>query len=117
MRGRPSGLLALERAVLEVAAHFEAEGNPFFHGFLAAQALKDAGFHSRLAATGTMYTTLDRLRRAGFLESEWEDAAISEEAGRPRRRLYRLTAAGHAALTASAERRSRPMSMNTLKEA
>ena len=68
-----------------------------FHGFLAAQVLKNAGFQARLAATGTIYTTLDRLRRSGFLESEWEDAAISEEARRPRRRLYRITPSGHAA--------------------
>jgi hypothetical protein len=98
MRGRPSGLLPIERALLGVALRFESDGSPLFHGFLAAQVLQGEGFQSKLAATGTVYTTLDRLRRAGFLESQWEDIAISEEARRPRRRLYRITASGRAVL-------------------
>jgi DNA-binding PadR family transcriptional regulator len=105
MRGRPSGFLPLEHALLAVALRFDTEGSALFHGFLAAQVLRESGFQSRLAATGTIYTTLDRLRRAGFLESQWEEAAISEAAGRPRRRLYRITTAGRAAL-AAAERRA-----------
>lgn len=107
MRGRRPGLLPIEQALLEAAIQFDAEGAPLFHGFLAAQVLKDAGFHAKLAATGTIYTALDRLRRNGFLESEWEDAAISEEARRPRRRLYRVTSSGRAAV-AEAQRQPSP---------
>jgi DNA-binding PadR family transcriptional regulator len=33
-----------------------------------------------------------------MLESEWEDPQIALAEGRPRRRLYRITAAGQAAL-------------------
>lgn len=42
---------------------------------------------------GSVYPILDRLERAGWAESSWEDAG--ERPG-PRRRYYRLTAAGAA---------------------
>jgi PadR family transcriptional regulator PadR len=41
--------------------------------------------------TGTIYPLLERLERAGFLDSRWE--ADSDRPG-PRRRLYRLIPAG-----------------------
>jgi PadR family transcriptional regulator len=44
-------------------------------------------------SSGTLYPILFRLEGAGWLESEWESADASE-IGRPRRRLYRLTALG-----------------------
>ena len=43
--------------------------------------------------SGTLYPILARLERAGWLSSEWEDVE-PERAGRPRRRLYRLTGQG-----------------------
>ncbi|GAA2463586.1 PadR family transcriptional regulator [Agromyces soli] len=43
---------------------------------------------------GTVYPLLERLERAGWLESEWE--ADTDRPG-PRRRLYRLTGEGRAA--------------------
>ena len=42
---------------------------------------------------GTIYPILERLLKAGWLEREWEDIDPVSE-GRPRRRLYRLTALG-----------------------
>jgi PadR family transcriptional regulator PadR len=42
---------------------------------------------------GTIYPTLDRLLKAGWLERRWEDIDPTIE-GRPRRRLYRLTGIG-----------------------
>jgi DNA-binding PadR family transcriptional regulator len=42
---------------------------------------------------GTIYPILDRLLKAGWLEREWEDIDPATE-GRPRRRLYHLTAVG-----------------------
>jgi DNA-binding PadR family transcriptional regulator len=42
---------------------------------------------------GTIYPILDRLLKAGWLERRWEDIDPKAE-GRPRRRLYRLTALG-----------------------
>ena len=38
------------------------------------------------------------METAGLLESRWEDAELSEAEGRPRRRLYRVTGLGEAAL-------------------
>lgn len=43
--------------------------------------------------SGTLYPMLIRLEKAGWLISEWE-AIDPHEAGRPRRRLYKLTALG-----------------------
>jgi DNA-binding PadR family transcriptional regulator len=43
--------------------------------------------------SGTIYPALARLENAGWLSSYWEDIDPSE-AGRPRRRLYRLTGEG-----------------------
>jgi DNA-binding PadR family transcriptional regulator len=43
--------------------------------------------------SGTLYPILFRFEEAGLLESHWE-AGDPHELGRPRRRLYRVTAAG-----------------------
>jgi DNA-binding PadR family transcriptional regulator len=43
--------------------------------------------------SGTLYPILQRLENAGWLKSEWESVEPSE-AGRPRRRLYKLTGQG-----------------------
>ena len=44
-------------------------------------------------ASGTLYPNLLRLETAGWLVSRWE-AIDPSTAGRPRRRLYRLTRTG-----------------------
>lgn len=44
--------------------------------------------------SGTLYPILARLERSGWLSSEWENLNPSE-AGRPRKRLYRLTGIGY----------------------
>lgn len=44
-------------------------------------------------ASGTLYPILLRFEEAGLLESHWE-AGDPRELGRPRRRFYRVTAAG-----------------------
>lgn len=43
--------------------------------------------------SGTLYPILARFEQAKWLRSKWEDVDPSAE-GRPRRRLYRLTATG-----------------------
>jgi PadR family transcriptional regulator PadR len=43
--------------------------------------------------SGTIYPALARLESAGWLSSYWEEID-PKEAGRPRRRLYRLTGEG-----------------------
>lgn len=44
-------------------------------------------------ASGTLYPILARLEQAGWFESRWETER-PQVLGRPRRRLYRLTALG-----------------------
>ncbi|MCH7511669.1 MAG: helix-turn-helix transcriptional regulator [Chloroflexi bacterium] len=51
-----------------------------------------------LTAHGTLYKALDRMENAGLLSSRWEDPKIGAEAGRPRRRLYKVTGTGELAL-------------------
>jgi DNA-binding PadR family transcriptional regulator len=68
-----------------------------FHGFLLATHLSDDGGRV-LTAHGTLYKALGRLTDAGLLDSEWEDPGQAAEAGRPRRRLYRVTPEGAVAL-------------------
>jgi PadR family transcriptional regulator PadR len=63
--------------------------------------------------TGTIYLALARLEKAGWVESRWEEVDPSA-AGRPRRRLYRLTAVGEGAARDAlsehlARLRARPM--------
>jgi len=43
---------------------------------------------------GTVYTTLRRLEKRGLVKSRWEDPAVAEAEGRPRRRYYEITAEG-----------------------
>ena len=44
--------------------------------------------------TGTLYPVMARLEGVGWVESSWEDPELSIDAGRPRRRYYRLTKDG-----------------------
>ncbi|HVE27481.1 MAG TPA: helix-turn-helix transcriptional regulator [Sporichthya sp.] len=97
-RRRTGVLLPLEEAVLEVGLRHLRNSDPDFYGFAMAEALDDAT--RSLTAHGTLYKTLDRLERNGLLVSRWEDVDASE-AGRPRRRLYRVTDAAVAALETS----------------
>lgn len=59
-----------------------------WHGF---ELCKAAGLKS-----GTVYPSLVRLERTGWLTSEWEEVDPSVE-GRPQRRIYRLTGQGELA--------------------
>jgi len=64
------------------------------HGYGVIDHLRDRSDGSFDLAEGTVYPVLHRLERAGLLAHEW-----SEASGR-RRKLYRLTEAGTARLTA-----------------
>lgn len=59
-----------------------------------ADQLSGAEVHQRChLASGTLYPILLRLEAAGWFVSRWESIDPSK-AGRPRRRLYRLTPTG-----------------------
>jgi PadR family transcriptional regulator PadR len=77
-----------------------------FYGFGVAHELAEEDGEA-LIAHGTLYKALSRMTTAGLLEAQWEDPEIGEQEGRPRRRLYRLTAEGVRALSAhQAQQRS-----------
>lgn len=97
MRRKPGTLLPLELDILRLAVDLARTGAPSFHGYQVAATIRDGG-GTALLAHGTLYKALDRLRSRGLLEASWEDPAVAEAQGRPRRRLYRITAEGERAL-------------------
>jgi DNA-binding PadR family transcriptional regulator len=108
VRRKPGTLLPLELAILDAGSRRPEA----FHGFELAKALADAAGSRSLVAHGTLYKALGRLTAAGLLEDEWEDADLALRAGRPRRRLYRLTGDGARVL---AERRPAPTARGRLR--
>jgi DNA-binding PadR family transcriptional regulator len=96
-------LLPLERSILEVGLRRGGKG---MYGFWLAQQLAEGEDTTALVAHGTLYKALDRMRKAGLLQAEWEDADAAVQAGRPRRRVYTVTAAGTTALRAVEPRRA-----------
>jgi DNA-binding PadR family transcriptional regulator len=91
-RRRPGTLLPLETEILGVALTMLRSGQPTFHGFGLAQAMREQRGSRALTGHGTLYKALSRLEEFGLLTSRWEDPAAVE--GRPRRRLYELTGQG-----------------------
>ena len=106
MRRKEGALIPLEVSILQAALELRSRGIAEAHGFLLAKELRDGTRARRLTAYGTLYKALDRLERAGHLASRWEDPQIAAVDGRPRRRFYRVTLTGEAALAEaiSAER-------------
>jgi DNA-binding PadR family transcriptional regulator len=113
MRRREGTLIPLEISILEATLDLRRRGTPEAHGFLLAKEMRDQHHVRRLTAYGTLYKALDRLERAGYLESRWEDPHAAARDGRPRRRSYRVTAVGETALERAAreaEERALPRS-------
>lgn len=77
---------------VEILTFFLHAGGREVYGLEIA---KEVGIKS-----GTLYPALARLERDGLLESRWEVADPAEE-GRPRRRMYTLTAPGIEAANAA----------------
>jgi len=98
VRRKEGALVPLEVSILDAAVELRHRGLSEAHGFLLAKELREERQARRLTAYGTLYKALERLERAGFLESRWEDPRIGAREGRPRRRLYRVTLAGEGAL-------------------
>ena len=98
MRRKPNSLLPIELSILETAIELRVRGAPSFYGFMIASEIKERQDSRLLTAHGTLYKALDRLEKAGLLESQWEDPIIAAQQNRPRRRFYTVTAAGEAAL-------------------
>ena len=62
------------------------------HGYAVIEAVRVGSDGALDLPTGTVYPALHRLERAGLIASDWETV------GGRRRRSYRLTTAGRAAL-------------------
>lgn len=76
-----------------------AKGLKVLHAFIEAgnRELSGADIAERTSIlSGTLYPILIRFKTAGWLKDRWEDDE-PVELGRPKRRYYKLTAAGHAA--------------------
>ena len=97
MRRKKGSLIPIERSLIAAALDAHGRGKAEFHGYGIAKEMRDREGARRLTAHGTLYRALDRLQEAGLLASRWEDPLIAADEGRPRRRLYRLTAAGQRA--------------------
>jgi len=98
MRRKPGSLVPIEVAVLDAAIDLRRRGAPAFYGFLIAREIKERAQARLLTAHGTLYKALDRMERGGLLESFWEDPNSAAAERRPRRRFYRVTMVGEAAL-------------------
>lgn len=91
-RRKPGTLLPLETEILVAVLSLREDGRETIHGFGLAHTLREQIGSRALTAHGTLYKALGRLEERGLLSSRWEDPAAAE--GRPRRRLYALTAEG-----------------------
>ena len=106
-RRRPGTLFPIEVDILESGLALQAsEGS--FYGFALAKHLASRD-GSALTGHGTLYKALSRMAESGILEASWEDPARAESEGRPRRRLYTITAEGTRALAAAQADTSRPV--------
>ena len=94
MRRKPGTLIPIERSLLAAALELAAVGQAEFHGYAIAKLMRDREGARRLTAHGTLYRALERLEDGGLVEGRWEDPLIAADEGRPRRRLYRVTALG-----------------------
>ena len=98
MRRKAGTLIPIEIAILKVAVDLQKRGTREIHGYELAKRIQVDADRKLLTSHGTLYRALHRLEDLGLIESLWEDAALSEAEGRPRRRLYRATAATAPAL-------------------
>jgi PadR family transcriptional regulator, regulatory protein PadR len=101
VRRKPGTLLPIEISILETAIDLRTRGEAEFHGFAVAREMAEREEARTLTAHGTLYKALERMQRAGLLESRWEDPEIAATEARPRRRLYHVTGLGAQALVSS----------------
>jgi PadR family transcriptional regulator PadR len=105
-RRKPGTLFPIELEILNVGIQLQASQGSFYGFALARGLAADDG--AGLTGHGTLYKALGRMADSGLLEAEWEDAEIAEQAGRPRRRLYRVTGEGQRIHSETIERHPLP---------
>ena len=94
MRRKPGTLIPIEQSILAAAVELVRCGDEDFHGFRIAKEIRGQKDARLLTGHGTLYRALGRLEQQRYLSSRWEDPLIAAQESRPRRKLYRLTAAG-----------------------
>jgi len=97
MKRKPGKLLSIEISILASGVSLLRAGLGEFYGYAIAKEISGQEGARRLTAHGTLYRALERLEKAGFLSCRWEDPELAASEARPRRRLYRITAAGERA--------------------
>ena len=87
----PNALLhgALDALILKTLAHAPR------HGYAIARFIEDATGDALLVEEGSLYPSLYRMERRGWVEAEWGTSELGRRA-----KLYRLTAAGREQLAA-----------------
>jgi DNA-binding PadR family transcriptional regulator len=98
---RADELTQLEVDILGGCLEATLRGEPELYGFAIAKRIADASGSRRLTAQGTLYQSLGRLLARGLVAARWEDAQVAADEGRPRRRYYRVTVEGRAAVAAA----------------
>jgi PadR family transcriptional regulator, regulatory protein PadR len=84
-----TNLQRVTRPLLDVLEVFGSVKDEDLHGWAIMKAVNRPG--------PTVYGILDRLEDMGWITGQWETG--NPGPGRPRRRFYRMTPAGHAAAT------------------
>ncbi len=102
MRRKAGALLSIEISILQAGIGLLRGSDPEFHGYAIARDIRDEEGARSLTSHGTLYRALERLEVRGLLASRWEDPEIAAGEERPRRRMYRVTAEGEAAVQALA---------------
>ncbi|MEM9772256.1 MAG: PadR family transcriptional regulator [Cyanobacteria bacterium P01_D01_bin.73] len=92
-RTRGDGISQTEEILLTVLYGQE------LYGVQIPQAISEVSGGKRKVGMGTLYPTLHKLEKKGFISSRWGDES-REERGGARRRYYKLTGEGMAALEA-----------------
>ena len=87
----PNALLhgALDALILKTLAHGPR------HGYAIARFIEDTTCEAVLVEEGSLYPSLYRMERQGWVEAEWGVSELGRRA-----KLYRLTVAGRAQLAA-----------------
>jgi len=96
-RRKTGSILPIEQDILESVIELSAAGADAY-GFSIAHTIADSAGGKALTSHGTLYKALARLSESGVLQARWEAAEVGEGEGRPRRRLYAITAEGAAVL-------------------
>jgi transcriptional regulator len=85
---------ALLHGTLDALILKTLQGGPR-HGYAIARFIEDASGEAVVVEEGSLYPALYRMERRGWIEAEWGTSELGRRA-----KLYRLTAAGRAQLTA-----------------